>query len=58
MMRVVQGLTCACGLWTVASMSIVAIRGNVLEPWRTTDGSQTMVSGCHTRFARSYTDNP
>lgn len=37
-------LVAATTLWTVVSMLAVAFRGDLNNPWRTLDGSKTMVS--------------
>ncbi|KAF4547797.1 Hypothetical protein D9617_36g063350 [Elsinoe fawcettii] len=37
-----NGLTGAYGSWTVASTLVVALRGQMNEPWGVTDGSTTM----------------
>lgn len=37
-------LTAGCGIWTIASLLVIAIRGNLAEPWLTYNGSYTMVS--------------
>lgn len=33
------------GAWTVASLILVVVRGDVSEPWATLDGTQPMVRG-------------
>lgn len=34
----------ACAMWTAASLLVVALRGDLSEPWLILDGSDMMVS--------------
>jgi hypothetical protein len=41
-MKLAHGFTIAFGVWTVASIFIVALRGQLSTPWDTLDGAQTL----------------
>lgn len=41
---IARASTVSCASWTVASVLVVSLRGNLEEPWATMNGSETMVS--------------
>lgn len=45
--RISYILAAASGVWTVASTLLIALRGNILRPWATFDGSEALVGFIH-----------
>lgn len=41
--RMARTLTAICGVWTVAAIFTIAIRGKLTQPWDTRDGSDILV---------------
>jgi hypothetical protein len=41
-------LATVSGVWTIASILVIALRGNLIQPWTTLDGSEAMVGFLHT----------
>lgn len=37
-------LAAVSGVWTIASVFVIALRGNLLQPWATLDGSAALVA--------------